>query len=91
MKNFILLLVSLSCLHLAFAKKHTIYIQNNVFNPFSLTIEQGDTVEWINNELALHRVGSSLVPTGATKFESSTMTNAASFSVKLTVEGNLPR
>lgn len=88
MKKIILLLVGLSCLHVVFAKKHIIPIQNGVFNPFSLTIQSGDTVEWINNELGLHRVGSSLVPQGAQSFESSTLTNGASFQVVLTVEGN---
>lgn len=87
MKKIILLLVGLSCLHVVFAKKHIIPIQNGVFNPFSLTIQSGDTVEWVNNELKLHRVGSSLVPQGAQSFESSTLINGASFQIQLTIEG----
>ncbi len=50
MNKFILTLFFAMSLTIAFAQDHTVEVSNNVFTPASLTITQGESVEWVNIE-----------------------------------------
>jgi plastocyanin len=67
------------------------------FDPMSVTIQKGDTVEWVNNAQSLHSVttNSSVaqdpkdvsLPAGAKPFDSGFMPPGAKFSYTFTVPG----
>ena len=62
----------------------TVTIQNLQFNPSTVTIKAGDTVEWINNEAAPHSINS-VVPFS---FSSSVLNKGDSYQHTFTQAGN---
>ncbi|MFA5996034.1 MAG: cupredoxin family copper-binding protein [Patescibacteria group bacterium] len=59
---------------------NTISIQNFVFDPAMLTVKQGTTVTWINNDYATHTIKSDA-------FNSSDLANGQSFSFTFNTAG----
>ena len=57
--------------------------------PFNLTVILGvnNTLEWVNNDSTDHTVTASLVPPGASKFDSGLIHPGKTFSATLTVPG----
>ena len=59
MKKLLLFLFCIPFLGIA-QNSHTIITDENTFSPSSLTINVGDTVTWINDDLGYHNVNGSL-------------------------------
>jgi len=62
--------------------ENTVLIENLAFKPSSLTIENGTTVTWINNDGVDHTVVE-----GNELFSSGTLTNGQNFSYTFTTTG----
>jgi plastocyanin len=60
--------------------QNQISIKNFAFGPAVLNIQVGDTVTWVNNDSATHRIKGG-------NFESSDMANGQSYSFKFTSAG----
>jgi len=61
----------------ASATTTTVIIKGFAFSPTEVTVKQGDTVKWVNQDSVSHLVKFDL-------FESSTLTNGATFEHKFT-------
>ena len=59
MNKFILTFLIIASCTLVFAQDHTIEVSNNIYTPASLTIMQGETVEWVNIQ-GFHNVNGDL-------------------------------
>ena len=59
------------------------------FDPKSITVVVGvnNTVIWTNDDSAMHTVTSSIVPAGAQRFDSGSLSSGSTFTVTLTVPG----
>lgn len=66
------------------AKNYTIKMSDYLFQPKTLTIKKGDTVTWINNDLASHTVTTDTGPELASDY----LKNGESFSHTFTTVGN---
>jgi len=57
------------------------------FNPANVTIAKGGKVTWNNNDTLPHTVTSTIIPSGASSFNSGNMIPGASFTQTFTVDG----
>ena len=71
----------------AFAIEHHVKIEGFAFSPATLTIEIGDIVTWTNFDGSPHTASSTTVPSGATTFESGTLSVSDSYSFTFTTAG----
>jgi len=66
------------------ASGNVISIENNAFNPSSLTVKVGDTVTWINKDSYAHTVKGK-----NGEFDSGNIASGATFSFKFDKEGTI--
>ncbi len=71
-----------------FATEHHVKIEGFTFSPAALTIEVGDMVTWTNFDGAPHTASSIAVPSGATTFESGTLSASDSYSFTFNLAGD---
>lgn len=67
--------------------KHRVQIKDNFFDPQNLTINTGDTVEWIQDGTVIHTTTSGTDCNADGTWDSGNLDSGESFSYKFTTEG----
>jgi plastocyanin len=81
MLMFLLMVFFMGCKKESTPGPNEVWMQNNSFNPSSITIAQGATVKWINKDNATHNVVS------GSAFSSGDIVGGASYSRTFTSTG----